>query len=38
MRARLPVSEGYVEREGVKVFYEVFGQGEPAILLMPAGP
>ena len=36
MRARLPVSEGYVEREGVKVFYEVFGQGEPAILLMPA--
>jgi pimeloyl-ACP methyl ester carboxylesterase/predicted glycosyltransferase len=36
MRARLPVSEGYVEREGVKVFYEVFGRGEPAILLMPA--
>ena len=36
MRARLPDRDGYVEREGVKVFYEVFGDGEPAILLLPA--
>jgi hypothetical protein len=36
MRARTPDHDGYVEREGVKVFYEVFGHGEPTILLMPA--
>ena len=36
MRARQPDSEGYVERDGVKVFYEVFGAGEPTILLMPS--
>src|SRR3954454_4186460 len=34
-RARYPDSEGYVEREGVNVFYEVYGQGEPTILLLP---
>src|SRR5690349_20772494 len=36
MRARTPDHDGYVEREGVKVFYEVFVHGEPTILLMPA--
>jgi pimeloyl-ACP methyl ester carboxylesterase len=36
MRARLPDSEGYIERDGVKVCYEVFGQGQPTVLLMPA--
>jgi pimeloyl-ACP methyl ester carboxylesterase/predicted glycosyltransferase len=36
MRARTPDRDGYAEREGVKVFYEVFGDGEPTILLMPA--
>jgi len=36
MRARIPDRDGYVEREGVKVSYEVFGDGEPALLLMPA--
>ena len=35
MRACQPVVDGYVERDGVKVFYEVFGQGEPAVLLLP---
>src|SRR5213083_999143 len=35
MRARYPDSDGYVERDGVKLFYEVFGSGEPTILLMP---
>ena len=35
MRARLPDADGFVERDGVKVFYEVFGDGEPTILLMP---
>ncbi len=36
MRARIPDKEGYVERDGVKIAYEVFGSGETTILLMPA--
>jgi pimeloyl-ACP methyl ester carboxylesterase len=36
MRARYPDQEGYVERDGVRIFYEVFGAGEPTILLLPA--
>src|SRR5579884_887681 len=35
MRARLPDTEGYVERGGVRIFYEVFGTGEPTVLLLP---
>jgi pimeloyl-ACP methyl ester carboxylesterase/predicted glycosyltransferase len=35
MRACQPIADGYVERDGVKVFYELFGQREPTILLMP---
>ncbi len=34
-RARYPDEEGYVERDGVRVFYEVYGSGEPTILLLP---
>jgi pimeloyl-ACP methyl ester carboxylesterase len=34
-RARYPDTEGYVERDGVRVFYEVYGSGEPTILLLP---
>jgi len=34
-RARYPDEEGYVERDGVRVFYEVYGEGEPAILFLP---
>ena len=34
-RARYPDSEGYVEREGVRIFYEVYGEGEPTVLLLP---
>src|SRR2546422_4932356 len=36
MRARYPDLDGYVERDGVKVFYEVFGDGDPTVLLLPA--
>src|SRR5205807_10070215 len=38
MRARYPDQEGYVERRGVKTHYELFGQGEPTILLVPSSP
>jgi pimeloyl-ACP methyl ester carboxylesterase len=34
-RARYPDEEGYVSREGVRVFYEVYGSGHPTILLLP---
>ena len=34
-RARYPDGEGYVERDGVRVHYEVFGSGEPTVLLLP---
>ncbi|HEY0870458.1 MAG TPA: alpha/beta fold hydrolase [Acidothermaceae bacterium] len=35
MRARYPDLEGFVERDGVKIGYEVFGDGDPTILLLP---
>ncbi len=35
MRARKPDSSGRVERDGVGIHWERFGDGEPAILLMP---
>jgi len=34
-RARYPDEEGYVERDGVRIFYEVYGQGERTIVLLP---
>jgi pimeloyl-ACP methyl ester carboxylesterase len=34
-RARYPDTTGFVERDGVRVFYEVYGSGEPTILLLP---
>src|SRR3954469_8113642 len=35
-RARYPDGEGYVERDGVRIHYEVYGAGEPTIVLLPA--
>jgi pimeloyl-ACP methyl ester carboxylesterase/predicted glycosyltransferase len=35
MRACQPIQDGYVERDGVKIYYEVFGDGEPTVLLLP---
>jgi pimeloyl-ACP methyl ester carboxylesterase len=34
-RARYPDEEGYVERDGVRIFYEVYGDGEPTVFLLP---
>jgi pimeloyl-ACP methyl ester carboxylesterase len=34
-RARYPDDSGYVERDGVNVYYEVYGEGEPTVLLLP---
>ena len=35
MRALYPDQDGYVERDDVKVFYEVFGEGDATVLLLP---
>ncbi len=35
MRACQPAEDGFVERDGVKLHYEVFGAGEPTVLLLP---
>ena len=35
MRARYPDAEGFVDRAGVKLGYEVFGEGEPAVVFAP---
>src|SRR4029450_6725575 len=35
MWACQPVADGYVERDGVKVHDELFGAGEPTVLLLP---
>ncbi|HKB19684.1 MAG TPA: alpha/beta hydrolase [Gaiellaceae bacterium] len=34
-RARYPDDSGYVERDGVRVWYELYGSGEPTVLLLP---
>jgi pimeloyl-ACP methyl ester carboxylesterase len=34
-RARYPDSAGTIERAGVELFYEVYGAGEPAVVLVP---
>jgi pimeloyl-ACP methyl ester carboxylesterase/predicted glycosyltransferase len=35
-RAHYPDDEGFVVRDGVRIFYEVYGHGEPTVLLLPA--
>ncbi len=34
-RARYPDSEGFVERDGMNLFYELYGDGEETIFLLP---
>ena len=35
MRARNPDRESYIERDGVRVWYEVYGDAETTIMLFP---
>jgi len=35
MRARYPDGDGYVDRDGVKIYYEVYENAGPTVLLMP---
>jgi pimeloyl-ACP methyl ester carboxylesterase len=34
-RARYPDEEGYVERDGVRIFWERYGEGETTVLFLP---
>jgi pimeloyl-ACP methyl ester carboxylesterase len=34
-RARYPDAEGYVERDGVRIFWERYGDGDRTVLLLP---
>ena len=34
-RARYPDEEGTIEREGFRLYYEVYGEGEPTVFLLP---
>jgi len=34
-RARCPDNSGYIKRDGVRLYYEVYGTGEPTIFLLP---
>jgi hypothetical protein len=34
-RARYPDSTGYIQRDGVRLYYEVYGSGEPTVFLLP---
>ena len=35
MRAKLPDKQGYIEREGVKVHFEIYGSGRTVMLFLP---
>ena len=37
MRAREPDETGFVERDGVPIYWERFGDGSPTLVLMPLG-
>jgi pimeloyl-ACP methyl ester carboxylesterase len=34
-RARYPDEAGYVERDGVRLYYELYGSGDPTVFLLP---
>ncbi|HUG32323.1 MAG TPA: alpha/beta fold hydrolase [Acidimicrobiia bacterium] len=38
MRARYPDRDGSIDREGVPIYYEVHGSGEPTLVLVPSAP
>jgi pimeloyl-ACP methyl ester carboxylesterase len=38
VRARYPDTEGYVERDGVRVFYEVYGERQETVCFLPTWP
>jgi pimeloyl-ACP methyl ester carboxylesterase/predicted glycosyltransferase len=35
MRAKLPSKDGFVERDGVRIYYEVYGEGPQTMVFLP---
>ena len=35
MRAKLPDKDGFVERDGVKLYYEIYGDGPETMVFLP---
>jgi hypothetical protein len=35
MRAKLPSKDGFVERDGVKLYYEIYGDGPETMIFLP---
>jgi pimeloyl-ACP methyl ester carboxylesterase len=35
MRAKLPAEEGFVERDGVRLHYEIYGEGSQTLVFVP---
>ncbi len=35
MRAKLPSKDGFVERDGVKIYYEIYGNGAETMVFLP---
>jgi pimeloyl-ACP methyl ester carboxylesterase/predicted glycosyltransferase len=35
MRAKMPSSDGFVERDGVKLYYEIYGEGPETMVFIP---
>src|SRR5882762_12035780 len=38
MRAKLPSKSGFVERDGVKIYYEIYGDGPETMVFLPPWP
>ena len=36
MRAKLPGKSGFVDRDGVKIHYEIYGDGPETMLFLPS--
>ena len=35
MRAKLPAEDGFVERDGVRIHYEIYGDGAQTMVFIP---
>jgi len=38
MRAKLPSQSGFVDRDGVKIYYEIYGDGPETMVFLPPWP
>ncbi len=38
MRAKLPSESGFIDRDGVRIYYEIYGDGPETMLFVPPCP